>query len=121
VSDEKVLTKEIAEQFLADEDSVDPYEATAIEDDAAESLGELKKKRVSLHNLIYPTPAGEETIPKDITCEHCDKTYTIHVNETTLELYEEGRLSVQDALHANQPWERELLFLGTCDECWDQD
>ena len=39
MSDEKVLTKEIAEQFLADEDSVDLDEFKAIEDDAAESLG----------------------------------------------------------------------------------
>ena len=36
MSDEKVLTKEIAEQFLADEDSVDLSEFTAIEDEAAE-------------------------------------------------------------------------------------
>ena len=39
MSDEKVLTKEIAEQFVADEDSVDLSEFTAIEDDAAEVLG----------------------------------------------------------------------------------
>ena len=38
MSDEKVLTKEIAEQFLADEDSVGLSEFTAIEDEAAESL-----------------------------------------------------------------------------------
>ena len=38
MSDENVLTKEIAEKFLADEDSVDLSEFTAIEDDAAESL-----------------------------------------------------------------------------------
>jgi len=38
MSDEKVLTKEIAEQFSADEDSVDLNEFTAIEDAAAESL-----------------------------------------------------------------------------------
>ena len=38
MSEEKVLTKEIAEQFLADEDSVDLSEFTAIEDDAAEVL-----------------------------------------------------------------------------------
>ena len=38
MSDEKVLTKEIAEQFLADEDSVDLSEFTAIEDEAAEVL-----------------------------------------------------------------------------------
>jgi hypothetical protein len=35
MSDEKVLTKEIAEQFVADEDSVEMEEFTAIEDDAA--------------------------------------------------------------------------------------
>ena len=42
--DEKVLTKEIAERFLADEDSVDLSEFTAVENAAAESLskhGEL--------------------------------------------------------------------------------
>ena len=38
MSDEKVLTKEIAEQFLADEDSVDLSEFTAIEDDASEPV-----------------------------------------------------------------------------------
>jgi hypothetical protein len=38
MSDEKVLTKEIAEQFLADDDSVDLDEFTAIEDAAAEVL-----------------------------------------------------------------------------------
>jgi hypothetical protein len=38
MSDEKVLTKEVAEQFLADEDSVDLSEFTVIEDVAAESL-----------------------------------------------------------------------------------
>ena len=32
MSEEKVLTKEIAEQFLADEDSVDLEEFTAIEE-----------------------------------------------------------------------------------------
>ena len=42
MSDEKVLTKEIAEQFIADEDSVDLSEFTAIEDDAAEIIGKLR-------------------------------------------------------------------------------
>ena len=35
---EKILTKEIAEQFIADEDSVDLTEFTKIDDDAAEVL-----------------------------------------------------------------------------------
>ena len=42
MSDVKVLTKEIAEQFLADEDSVDLSEFTAIEDKAAESLSKYE-------------------------------------------------------------------------------
>ncbi len=40
MSNEKVLTKELAKQFLEDEDSaVDLSEFTAIEDAAAKSLG----------------------------------------------------------------------------------
>jgi len=35
MSDKNVLTKEIAAQFVADEDSVEMEEFTAIEDDAA--------------------------------------------------------------------------------------
>jgi hypothetical protein len=38
---EKLLTKEISEQFLADEGSVDLSEFTTIEDDAAEVLGKF--------------------------------------------------------------------------------
>ncbi len=38
MSDDNVLTKEIAEQFLADKHSVDLEEFTAIEDEAAEIL-----------------------------------------------------------------------------------
>ena len=39
MSDENVLTKEIAEQFADDEDAVDLTEFTVIEDAAAASLG----------------------------------------------------------------------------------
>ena len=39
MNDKKVLTKEIAEKFLADEDSVDLTKFTTIEDEAAKSLG----------------------------------------------------------------------------------
>lgn len=42
MSDEQVLTKEIAEQFLADEDSVDLSEFTTIDDDAAEVLSKYE-------------------------------------------------------------------------------
>ncbi len=39
---ENVLTKEIAEQFLADEESVDLSEFTELDDEAAESLSKYK-------------------------------------------------------------------------------
>ena len=42
VSDENVLTKEIAEQFADDEDAVDITEFTVIEDAAAESLSKVE-------------------------------------------------------------------------------
>ena len=51
MSDENVLTKEIAEQFLADEDSVDLSEFTAIEDDAAEVLATAKSDRLILSRI----------------------------------------------------------------------
>lgn len=51
MSEEKVLTKEIAEQFLADEDSVDLSEFTAIEDDAAELLGSYGGDELNLDGL----------------------------------------------------------------------
>jgi hypothetical protein len=49
MSDEKVLTKEIAEQFLADEESVDLSEFTAIEDEAAESISRSSNREKYLH------------------------------------------------------------------------
>ncbi len=53
VSDEKVLTKEIAEQLLPDldayEDSMNLSEFTAIEDDAAESLSKHQRERESAY------------------------------------------------------------------------
>ena len=42
MSKKKVLTKEIAEEFLEDEGSVNLEEFTAIEDEAAESLSKHK-------------------------------------------------------------------------------
>ncbi len=51
MSDEKVLTKEIAEQFLNDDESVDLNEFTAIEDAAAESLSKHDDLAINLDNL----------------------------------------------------------------------
>jgi hypothetical protein len=50
MSDGKVLTKEIAEQFLADEESVDLAEFTAIEDEAAEIIGLAAVHPFFVHN-----------------------------------------------------------------------
>ena len=62
MSDEKLLTKEIAEQFLADEDSVDLSEFTAIDDDAAEIIGRLR---------VHPFFAGSiEEDPRFFGVEH---------------------------------------------------
>jgi hypothetical protein len=52
MSDENVLTKEIAEQFLADEDSVSLGEFMALSDTAAESLGKHEGSlRLFFNNL----------------------------------------------------------------------
>ena len=64
MSDEKVLTKEIAEQFLEDEDSVDLSEFTAIEDEAAESLSSYKGGELSLYGLTSLSEAGAACLAK---------------------------------------------------------
>ena len=56
---EKRLTKEIADQFLADEDSVDLSEFTAIDDDAAESLSK-HEGRLNLNGLTELSDTAAE-------------------------------------------------------------
>ncbi len=63
MSDEKVLTKEIAEQFLADDESVDLSEFTAIEDAAAESLSEYEDG-LGLSGLTELSDAAAESLGK---------------------------------------------------------
>ena len=63
MSDEKVLTKEIAEQFLADPYSVDVEEFTTIEDDAAEVLSECDWP-LNLYGLIDLSDAAAEFLSK---------------------------------------------------------
>ncbi len=62
LSDEKVLTKEIAEQFLADVDS-DLGEFTAIENAAAESLSK-NKGWLRLDGLTSLSDAAAESLSK---------------------------------------------------------
>ena len=73
MSDEKLLTKEIAEQFLADEDSVDLSEFTAIEDDAAEVLSKHKDV-LCLDGLTSLSNAAAESLSKHKGDEE-DETY----------------------------------------------
>ena len=64
MSDEKTLTKEIAEQFIADEDSVDLYEFTKLDDDAAaESLSKCQGL-LSLDGLTELSDSAAESLSK---------------------------------------------------------
>mgnify|MGYP006183619389 CR=1 FL=1 len=63
MSDEKGLTKEIVEQFVADEDSVDLKEFTALEDDATESLSKYQGK-LDLDGLTSLSDAAAESLSK---------------------------------------------------------
>jgi len=58
-----VLTKEIAEQFLEDEYSVDILEFTAIEDAAAESLRK-HRGRLDFESLTSLSDAAAESLSK---------------------------------------------------------
>ncbi len=63
MSDENVLTKEIAEQFLADDESVDLREFTAIEDEAAESLSKHESS-LYLNGLTSLSDVAAESLSK---------------------------------------------------------
>ena len=67
MSDEKVLTKEIAEQFLAEEDSVNTDRFTAIDDAAAESLSKHKGS-LDLGGLTELSDAAAESLSKFQGC-----------------------------------------------------
>ena len=60
---EKRLTEEIAEQFLADEESVNLKEFTALDDDAAESLSKHKGD-LWLNGLTSLSDAAAESLSK---------------------------------------------------------
>ena len=61
---EEVLTKEIAEQFIADEYSVDLYEFTKLDDDAAEILSTSDLDTLPLDGLTELSDAGAESLSK---------------------------------------------------------
>ena len=60
---EKRLTREIAEQFLADDESVDLSEFTEVDDDAAESLS-MHEDVLSLNGLTSLSDAAAESLSK---------------------------------------------------------
>jgi hypothetical protein len=62
MSEEKMLTKEIVEQFLADEDSVDLSEFTAVQPEAAERLS--KREYLDLDGLTSLSDAAAESLSK---------------------------------------------------------
>ena len=59
---EKRLTTEIAEQFLADEDSVDLSEFTEVDDDAAESLSKHEGNLLDLAGLTSLSDEAAESL-----------------------------------------------------------
>ena len=64
MSDEKVLTKEIAEQYSENEYSVFLDEYTCIEDDAAEILGRLKSESLCLASITSLSDAAAGHLSK---------------------------------------------------------
>ena len=64
MSDEKVLTEEIAEQFMVDEDSMYFNEFTTIEDAAAQSLSKHTGDMLYLNGLTSLSDAAAESLSK---------------------------------------------------------
>ena len=64
MSEDKILTKEIAEQFIADEDSVDLYEFIKLDDDAAEILSEKSGSSLNLEGITSLSDEAAESLSK---------------------------------------------------------
>jgi hypothetical protein len=65
MSDDKVLTKEIAEQFIAGDETVYLSQFTTIEDAAAESLGKHEGRlRLKLSGLTELSDVAAESLGK---------------------------------------------------------
>jgi hypothetical protein len=68
MSAEKVLTKEIAEQFIAGDETVYLSQFTTIEDAAAESLSNHETKFTRWHINLDNLPASAAQILRDAGC-----------------------------------------------------
>ncbi len=64
MSNERVLTKEFAEQFLADPYSVNPGSYSAHEIDAATALSKYKGYHLNLSSLVDISDAAAEALSK---------------------------------------------------------
>ena len=63
MSEENVLTKEIAEQFIADDEAVDLSEFTAIDDEAARTWSQVEDNLL-LSGLTSLSDAAAESLSK---------------------------------------------------------
>ena len=64
MSNSKILTKEIAEQFLKDEDSVNLSEYTSLDDDAAQLLAKIKGRYIDLSGLVALSDTAAQELAK---------------------------------------------------------
>jgi len=74
IDEEKVLTKEIADEFVEDDDSVDLKEFTALEEGAygAAEILSWHKGDLSLTGLTELSDAAAESLSKHYGCLHLE-------------------------------------------------
>lgn len=53
----------------------------------------------------------------EVTCSVCGKTHKIYVDPAGFKKFEEGAMSIQDALPRLTPGQREMLLSQICEEC----
>ena len=56
----------------------------------------------------------------EVTCRVCGKTHKINVDQVGFKKFEEGTMSIQDALPGLTPGQREMLLSQICEECFDK-
>lgn len=56
----------------------------------------------------------------EVTCRACGKTQKIDVDPAGFKKFEEGIMSIKDALPGLTPGQREMLLSQICEECFDK-
>ena len=61
---------------------------------------------------------GETHTDFCVTCRNCSSKHTFQANNEDVDAWRDEEKLIQDAFPYLDPFQRELLLSGLCEECW---